>query len=140
MAAATRTTKANTLRKAGAGALALAVIMHDDKAELARCAAAGDPRSQRLLRTLHEMDEAIAVRPCRAPIQCSTCPTPIRGVPWAAVIAAPGMSTDLAQALSFAICTGCGPTFNDVKVKAGPMLPQVFSGAYAMALGAGGRA
>ncbi len=140
MDALTWTARTNALRKAGGGALTFDVVMYGDRAELARRAAVGDRRSKRLMQTLHEMHEAIAARARRAPIRCSTCATPICGVAWAAVIVAPEMSTDPAQALSLAICATCGPTLKDVQRLALPVLQQAFPGSYAVLPGVGGRA
>jgi hypothetical protein len=137
---ATYRERVHALRKAGGGALTLDVIMYSDRAELDRRAAAGDQRCRRLLRTLLEMHEAVAARGRRAPIQCSACPTPLRNTRWAAVVVAPEVSDDPAQALSLAICTTCGPTFKDVQAKVQPVLRKVFPRAYAVAPGAGGRA
>jgi hypothetical protein len=140
MDAFTFATRTNARRKAGGGALTFNVVMYGDRADLDRRAAAGDRRSRRLMQTLHEMYEAIAARARRAPIQCSTCATPICGVAWAAVIAAPEMSIDPTPALSLAICATCGPTLRDVQRLATPVLQRAFPGCYAVLPGVGGRA
>lgn len=131
MDAQTWTKKVDALRRPGGGALTLDVIMYNDRAELARRALAGDQQSKRLMRTLHEMQAAVVAR-SRPAVQCSTCPSLLRNVRWAAVIAVPELSTDPAQALLLAICTGCGPTVNDVQAKARPVLQRVFPGTYAV--------
>lgn len=135
---ATYRERVHARRKAGGGALVLDIVMQDDRAELSQRAAAGDPRSKRLLRTGQEMHAAVASRSGLAS-WCSTCPTPTRDKPRAAVITAPDVSEDPAQALFLAICTTCGPTLNDVQATALPVLYKVFPRAYAVVPEAGGR-
>lgn len=135
---ATYRERVHARRKADGGALVLDIVMHDDRAELSRRVAAGDPWSKRLLRTLQETHAAVTAR-SRPAFRCSTYPTPIRGKPWVAVMAAPELSEDPAQALSLAICTTCGPTLNDVQATALPVPYKVFPSAYAVAPVAGGR-
>jgi hypothetical protein len=136
---ATYRERVTAIRKAGGGALTLDIVMHHERRELDRRAAAGDQRCRRLLSTLLEM-HALVMDPTSPPYACSTCPTPLRTVRWAGVVVAPEQSDDPAHALSLGICTTCGPTFKDVQAKAQPVLSKVFPGAYAVAPGAGGRA
>jgi hypothetical protein len=125
---ATYARRVDALRKAGAGALTLEIIMFGDRTELDRRAAAGDQRSRRLLRTMLEMHTAV-MDPSRPAYECSNCPTPLRNVRWADVVVAPEMSDDPHQAMPIAICTTCRLTFSDVQAKALPVLQKVFPGA-----------